>query len=1005
MEKTAAGFEPAKNVSIRSDGNFYGMKIAGVPVTNANKGDILGDGVFEYLPDCKTLLVSGNCTTDYPVIEVENNSQNDVYPLTVNVEDRSVFTGNKHGGISLSRGETTITGAGLLSIIAPTSGGISLNDNASVTLDEASVSIQSKYGITGCAEFVMGTEESLTVTHSYLDIKAESGQPAISQLRGDGLVLNSCGFTNSGLRIMREEFGDWAEFVADADGNYASEVRIQRNDENITNYGLFIGGVEVTSYNKDDVLHNGVFSYDDQKKILSVKDSFKTKSNNVIYSKMNSELTINFYGDCNLDNSDDSNSIAASTKYPIYITAPLTNDAVTMKSIWICNELSIENMTLNLTGSSFIDVGFGILNFNISDEPSNCYIKNANVNIDLWVPGCDDYDPIIGFNDLILEGGSYIASPQSVKYIDGHIIDSDGNYVSEVCIRINKEHPVITQQPEDYSAYDGYTAKFTVAARPADETIETPKFSYQWQYYDNTTQKWVDSTRSTAKQPTLKVTSDLAHDGFQYRCVITSPNGSSTVSDPAVLHYKSGIKEQPKDYSGAIGTNAKFTVGFSALGTPSYQWQYYSTSEEKWKNSGMTGANTATLTVPITEARDGQKYRCIITDILSDGGAQSFTSNTVTLNATIGFTKQPTSVTQAIGTKANFTATASGKGTISYQWQYYSKSAGEWKNSGLSSAKTSTLSVTVSETSDGQKYRCIATSSDGKKAISNTVTIKVAAAITKQPANATGAVGSDAKFSVTASGAGTLSYQWQYYDKTKSTWKDSGMTGAKTTTITVPVTEARNGQKYRCVVTSSNGTTVTSSTATLTVKATAPAITKQPANASGAVGSKVSFSVTASGTGTLSYQWQYYSKSAGEWKNSGLSSAKTSTLSVTVSATNDGMQYRCIVKSANGTSVTSSVAKLTVKAAITKQPANASGAVGSDAKFSVTASGAGTLSYQWQYYDKTKSEWKDSGMTGAKTATITVPVTAARNGQKYRCIVTSSNGTTVTSSTAILTVK
>ena len=44
-------------------------------------------------------------------------------------------------------------------------------------------------------------------------------------------------------------------------------------------------------------------------------------------------------------------------------------------------------------------------------------------------------------------------------------------------------------------------------------------------------------------------------------------------------------------------------------------------------------------------------------------------------------------------------------------------------------------------------------------------------------------------------------------------------------------------------------------------------------------------------------------------------------------------------------------------------------------------------------------------MTGAKTATITVPVTAARNGQKYRCIVTSSNGTTVTSSTAILTVK
>ena len=109
------------------------------------------------------------------------------------------------------------------------------------------------------------------------------------------------------------------------------------------------------------------------------------------------------------------------------------------------------------------------------------------------------------------------------------------------------------------------------------------------------------------------------------------------------------------------------------------------------------------------------------------------------------------------------------------------------------------------------------------------------------------------------------------------------------------------------------------------------------------------------------------------------------------------------MKSSNGTSATSKTVTLTVKTAITTQPKNYTGAIGTTAKFTVAASGVGTLSYQWQNY--TSSGWKDSGLATAKTAELSVPVTAARNGYKYRCIVTSSNGTSATSNAVTLKVQ
>ncbi len=77
-------------------------------------------------------------------------------------------------------------------------------------------------------------------------------------------------------------------------------------------------------------------------------------------------------------------------------------------------------------------------------------------------------------------------------------------------------------------------------------------------------------------------------------------------------------------------------------------------------------------------------------------------------------------------------------------------------------------------------------------------------------------------------------------------------------------------------------------------------------------------------------------------------------------------------------------------------------AAGKNAVFTVQTAG-NNLKYCWQFNNG--HGWKNSGMTGCKTATRTVPATAARNGQQYRCIVTAPNGITEISKEVKLTVK
>src|SRR5467141_189777 len=234
----------------------------------------------------------------------------------------------------------------------------------------------------------------------------------------------------------------------------------------------------------------------------------------------------------------------------------------------------------------------------------------------------------------------------------------------------------------------------------------------------------------------------------------------------------------------------------------------------------------------------------------------------------------------------------------------------------------------------------------------------VAPSLVTQPSSKTVTVGQPATFSALATGTAPLSYQWQK--------NGTGISGATSSSYTTPATTSGdNGATFVAVVSNSAGS-VTSNAAMLTVSpaAVAPTISGQPANQTVTTGQPATFSVVASGTAPLTYQWR---------KNgTGISGATSSTYTTpaTTSADN-GATFVAVISNSVG-SATSNPATLTVNStqvapSITTQPASQSVSVGQTATFTVAATGTAPLTYQWRK--------NGTSISGATSSTYTTPAT------------------------------
>jgi hypothetical protein len=551
------------------------------------------------------------------------------------------------------------------------------------------------------------------------------------------------------------------------------------------------------------------------------------------------------------------------------------------------------------------------------------------------------------------DAGSYIV-----------VVSNSGGSVSSntATLTVNAAAPTITTPPSSATVTTGATVTFSVVASG------TAPLAYQWQK--------AGAPIAGATSASFTIASAQTGDAGSYNVIVSNSVGTATrsagtliVNAPAVAP---GITVPPAPVSVTTGATATFTVVASGTAPLAYQWLK--------SGAAISGAISASFSITGAQAADAGNYSVTISNsagaVTSSAAALSVTTATVAP----AITAQPASITVSTGAAASFTIVASGTAPLTYQWQ----KAGV----AIAGATAATLTIASAQAVDAAGYACVVSNSAGSvtsdPAILTVSTAALAPAITAQPASVNVNVGNTVIFTVTASGTAPLAYQWQK--------NGAPIAGASSASLTVANVDGTSAGSYACVVSNAAGS-ATSNVATLTVTtpAVAPTITAQPANATVTTGGSATFSVVASGTAPLAYQWQ---------KNGvAVAGATASAFSIATTQSSDAGNYGCVVSNSAG-SITSSPATLTVTTAtvapsIATQPAGSTVNEGAAANFTVAANGTAPLTFQWQK--------NGTALAGATSATLVIATVRLADAGNYGCVVSNSAGS-VTSDVAVLAV-
>ena len=173
-------------------------------------------------------------------------------------------------------------------------------------------------------------------------------------------------------------------------------------------------------------------------------------------------------------------------------------------------------------------------------------------------------------------------------------------------------------------------------------------------------------------------------------------------------------------------------------------------------------------------------------------------------------------------------------------------------------------------------------------------------------------------------------------------------------------------------------------------------ISSQPQSRTNYVGTAAMFSVTAIGTGPLTYQWR---KNGSNLSNStNVSGVTTPTLSLAAVSASDVAGYS-VVATGYGSVTSAPSANLTVlsyqagqAATITSQPQSLTNYAGTTATFSVGVNGTGPFTFQWR---KNGTNLSDGGnILGSKWSALTLSDVSPTDATGYDVIVKGFNSVT-----------
>ncbi|MBI4658430.1 MAG: immunoglobulin domain-containing protein [Verrucomicrobia bacterium] len=419
------------------------------------------------------------------------------------------------------------------------------------------------------------------------------------------------------------------------------------------------------------------------------------------------------------------------------------------------------------------------------------------------------------------------------------------------------------------------------------------------------------------------------------------------------------ILADPQNVETIAGASASFSVTVVGKLPLSYQWRF--------NGNAIPGATSSVLAISNVQESNVGSYSVEITN--TDGKATSKEA-TLKLVTLLRIVVQPVSQVVLPGDNVSFSVEATGAATIRYQWQFNSADI-----PGATSAKLDLRNVSAK---DSGVYSVIVRSDTASAAsLGAFLGINELVQIVRQPQSQPLAEGGRATFSVEAIGTPPLRYQWQF--------NGVDIPGQTSSVLELANVTAANAGQYSVVVGNRTGS-AQSEKASLIVSAL-PTILRQPQGRAALAGEPTSFSVTASGTPPLGYQWRL--------NGADIPGATDSTYIVpAVTAASEG-DYTVLVRNIAG-SVTSEAAKLTVSARprITQQPQRQTASGGGTASFGVVAEGTPPITYQWQF--------NGANIAGANSATLTLQNIRATDAGAYQVVVSNPSGHVLSDAASLL---
>ncbi|HEX3800769.1 MAG TPA: immunoglobulin domain-containing protein [Verrucomicrobiae bacterium] len=511
-----------------------------------------------------------------------------------------------------------------------------------------------------------------------------------------------------------------------------------------------------------------------------------------------------------------------------------------------------------------------------------------------------------------------------------------------------------TSIAQDPVVLTGFATNQTVNAG-ADVQFEftatgAPVISYQW-YFAN--DPLLGQTNATLNLFDVQFT-----DSGAYTLVVSNLVSATNATVNLTVFAPPGISTPPANQIVNVGDNATFQVTASGATPLSYQW-YFGTNL-------LVGETNFSLTIFDAQPAQAGNYFVVISNSIT-----SITSAPVSLTLLVApaIIAQTTNQIVVAGSDATFQVSASGSGSLNFQWYF---------GTNLLVGETNfSLTVFAAQPAQAGNYSVIVSNSVGV-AISAPInlTVLVAPSIIAQTTNQTVIAGSNVTFQVNALGSDPLNFQWYFGTNL--------LVGETNFSLTIFSAQPSQAGNYSVIVSNSVGV-AQSAPINLTVLVV-PTIIAQTTNQTVIAGSNVTFQVTALGS-SLSFQW-YFGTNA-------LFAQTNATLNLfTVDPSQAGNYFVIVSNPVNA--ATSAPINLTVlvSASITTQPTNQIIPLGSNAIFQVTAAGT-SLSYQWYF-------------AGTNIFGATDPTLSITNAQTNQCgsyyVVITNTVNVITSSVARLIV-